>query len=124
MKIGNIKCLAKKKYKIYYPRFTHKYIHFIEINTSKCLFNCNLTLLIEGTRNYTDRLRSGFIHIAENNDAKIIFFINNYEENRIEISTIGNYNDNDILNNLKILTNKHQVSAYSFYPKHCSKISF
>ena len=122
IRIGNIKCLAKKKYKIFYPKFTHKYIHFIENNTTKKKFNTNLTLLIEGTRSYKKKLKTGFIYLAKNNNAKIIFFINNDRKNKVEISEITNYDDNDILKNLKKLIKGKSKKDYSFFCKNCSEI--
>ena len=124
IKIGNIKGLVKYKYKPFYPKCIHKYIHLIETNTTKIKFNTNLGLSIEGTRNYTNRIRTGFIYLAKNNDSEIVFFINNYKKNKIEFIKNNYYNDDDTLLNLKQLVHNIPKSDYSFYPDCCSDINF
>jgi hypothetical protein len=123
IKIGNIKGLTKYKYKPIYPKCIHKYLHFIKNNTTKITFYTNLALFIEGTRIYTNRVRTGFIYLAKNNNAEIVFFINNYKKNKIEFSKITYYNDDDTLVNLKQLIHNIPKSDYSFYPDCCSDIN-
>jgi hypothetical protein len=122
----NIVVLAKKKYKWMYPKLCHKYIHFIEKNTSKIQFNKDGAVLIEGTRSKEEYIRSGYKYISKNNNAVIVYWINNYKYNKIQLSSPIDYNENNeiILEHLKKFIEKKSKSDYSIYPKKLSEIKF
>ena len=83
-----------------------------------------MAILIEGTRTPKPYIRSGFYHIAQNNDADIVFWINNYQKNKVELSApIKNTVSKTVLcEKLKEFLSKK--SDYSFYPNKCSDIRF
>jgi len=126
---GEIIVLAKKKYKWMYPKFCHKYILFIDSNTtnkSKFQFENHGALLIEGTRSKTPYIRTGFKYLAKNNDAQIVFWINNYRKGKLQLSTPISYenDDNTILTHLKHFIEKIPLRDYSIYPDYLSDIKF
>ena len=119
--------IANKKYKWMYPKFTHTYLHFIDKNTkntTKLKLNKHIGILIEGTRSKNPYIRSGFIHIARNNNATIVYWINNYRYNKIQLSSsiCQKENNNVILVHLKKFLEGIPKCEYSFYPKYLSEI--
>jgi hypothetical protein len=128
--IDNFKGLAKKKYKYLYPFFLWKYIHFIESSTTKLKLNNHLALMIEGTRSKKEKLHTGFIHLAKNNEADICYVCVNLRTNKVLCSDIVKYetiknceNFNILLEPLKELVfNKENKIAV--YPEYLSSINF
>ena len=122
----NIMVFAKKKYKWMYPIFCHKYIHFIEKNTSKIQFNKNGALLIEGTRSKKEYIRSGYKYVSKNNNSVIVYWVNNYKYKKVQLSSPIGHNEKDeiILEHLKKFIEKKSESEYSIYPKNLSRIKF
>ena len=93
--------LAKKKYKWMYPNFCHKYLHFIEKNTSTMQFDKPPIIAIEGTRNRLPYIRTGFKYIAKNTNSKIIYLVIDFKTNKVHISKpIDNYTDDVLINHL------------------------
>ena len=124
IKLGNIICLAKSKYKKYYPWFILPYIHFIDKGTTKIKDKRHITLLIEGTRTKQSKLRSGYYYLAQNNDAHIVYFIIDFNNNKIRMSRpiTHNINIKESLLPLIELTNNYKKSSFSRYPKKLSDI--
>lgn len=121
--------IAKKKYKWMYPKFTHPYLHFIDKNTKntcKLQLNKHIGILIEGTRDKMPYIRSGFTHIAKNNNAVIVYWINNYKYNKLQLSSpISEKESGDvILAHLKKFLEGIPKNEYSFYPKYLSEIKY
>ena len=121
--------IAKNEYKWMYPSFLHKYLYFIDKNTkntSKLEFNKHVGILIEGTRRKLPYLRSGFKHIAKNNNMDIVYWINNYKDNKIQLSTPidPDKSDEELLDHLKNFVKDIPPYDYSIYPKNISEIRF
>lgn len=121
---GGIVVLAKKKYKWMYPKFCHKYILFIDSNTSKFQFEKNGALLIEGTRAKLPYIRSGFKYIAKNNNAQIVYWVNDYKENKLRLSKPLDWTDSDeiLLGHLANFVETIPRKNYSLYPHYLSDI--
>ena len=122
----NIKILASNKYEYYYPKFICKYIHFINGNTSSIVIDKYLGLFIEGSRKKENFIKSGFKYIAINNNAKIVYGIINFKNNRLELSEkIDNNLSNEILlEKLRYFIKERNPNDYSIYPNSCSTIKF
>ena len=82
--------------------------------------------MIEGTRDKMPYIRSGFTHIAKNNNAVIVYWINNYKYNKLQLSSpISEKESSDvILGHLKKFLEGIPQNEYSFYSKYLSEIKF
>ena len=121
---NNVSILVKKKYKFLYPNYFHKFLYFIDTNTTKMIHNGNIALLIEGSRSYKNYIHSGFKYIAKNNNCEIVFGVIDFHQNKIYFTNpIGNdLSNTEYENYLTKFVQNFQFEHISLYPNYCSKI--